>query len=107
MKEKEKKAVQEFKKVVMGKYANEIIDIKLFGSKIRGDDTEKSDIDILIILKNYSSKIRNIISDLATEVSLEFDVLLSISIDTLETYNKNKECNTFFYQNIVKDFVIL
>ncbi len=56
----------EFADTINSKYIKEII---LFGSVARGDGTEDSDIDILII-SNYKDKIWSEISELMTNIGL-------------------------------------
>ena len=46
----EKKVIKSFVKELKEKLGNEIITIRLFGSKVRGDFEKDSDIDILAML---------------------------------------------------------
>jgi predicted nucleotidyltransferase len=48
---KEKLALKEFKEKILKKMKGEVLDIKLFGSKARGNFKEDSDIDVLVLLK--------------------------------------------------------
>jgi len=45
----ERKAVREFVRTVRLSYGDKIQRAALFGSKVRGDDTKYSDVDILLI----------------------------------------------------------
>ncbi len=47
---KEKKILKEFKRRIKEKYSDEIQDMLVFGSKARGDATEESDIDTIIVI---------------------------------------------------------
>lgn len=53
------------------------IDMRLFGSKARGESTLDSDIDVFIVLREVNWKIEREIYDLCFEISLEHDVLIS------------------------------
>jgi len=47
----EKKVIKAFIKELKEKLGNEIINIRIFGSKVRGDFEKDSDIDIFIVVK--------------------------------------------------------
>jgi len=81
----------------------------LYGSYARGDQTDESDIDV-IILANISAedsgRERRKIRELLNYIDLEYDVLLSISVTDSITFNKYMRVEPF-YQNVVRDGVIL
>ena len=52
--EKEKKAIDELLEGLKKLYGDNLCRVILYGSKARGDGTENSDIDIMIVLKSYS-----------------------------------------------------
>jgi|GEM_PF-4767554 len=53
--EKEKLALEELVDGLRGLYGDNLSRVILYGSKARGDATEDSDIDILVVLKKYES----------------------------------------------------
>ena len=65
----------------------DIVKIILFGSVARGDDTEESDIDILIITTN-SDELSDEINSSAVDIILEKDEFISLYIMGEEYYNK-------------------
>ena len=65
-----------FKKQVEKKYR--IIEIRLFGSSARGDNTKISDIDIMVKLPVVSRKIEEDLFNIAYELELENDCLIDI-----------------------------
>ena len=82
----------------------EIKEIILFGSVARGEDTEDSDIDLLII----SDKKRETKDKLMKKVSnalFEFGIYISAKVISKEEY-KNLE-NTYFISNIKREGVVL
>ena len=82
----------------------EIKEIILFGSVARGEDTEDSDIDLLII----SDKKRETKDKLMKKVSnalFEFGIYISVKVISKEEY-KNLE-NTYFISNIKREGVVL
>ena len=61
-----------------------------FGSYARNEQNEFSDIDILIIVKEFNLKIRTEISSLSSNYSLERDVIISPIIKDINIWEKNK-----------------
>ena len=79
----------------------------LFGSYARNKQSELSDIDILIIVKQFNSQIRSQISSLASDYSLERDVIISPVIKDINVWKKNRKYNTLFYSEIERDGIKL
>ena len=67
--------------------SDDIVKIILFSSVARGDDTEESDIDILIITTN-SDELSDEINSAAVDIILEKDEFISLYIMGEEHYNK-------------------
>ena len=67
--------------------ALELIDFKVYGSKARGDDDEFSDMDVFIEVPLLDGKTRDLISEIAWELSLENSIVISplvFSVDETE-----------------------
>ncbi|KZX10601.1 nucleotidyltransferase domain-containing protein [Methanobrevibacter filiformis] len=85
----------------------EIEKIILFGSVARGDDTEDSDIDVIIFVANERDEFK-INDDVYTKVmdivcnNMEY---ISAKIININHYNKYK--HNAFYSNVDKEGVIL
>ena len=72
----------------------------LFGSYAKKEQTEVSDIDILLIVKKMNSQIRREISSLASNYSLEDGIIISPIIKDINIWEKNKRYNTLFFSEI-------
>ncbi len=71
----------ELKKHLIKNYGNAIKDVILFGSQARGDASEFSDFDVLIVLKKeYSAKDEDLILDLCYDIDLKYNILLDVHI---------------------------
>ena len=77
MTEIERRAIQEFTARVRARLGRELVALKLFGSKARGDDTPESDIDILVEVEGESRAIEDAVLDIAFEVNVAYDVYIS------------------------------
>ena len=77
---KKTQAIDSFIKKLQGHSPGHITNVKLFGSCARGDNTEYSDIDLLIVVKQKDWDTWFAIQRLASEVSLNYDLLLSTLI---------------------------
>lgn len=82
----------------------EIEKIKLFGSVARGEDTEYSDIDILII-SDKKMETKDKLMRKISDALLELGVYISAKVISKEEY-KNLE-NTHFISSIKKEGVVL
>jgi len=74
---KDKLAVEEFCSRVREGLDNDILAIKLFGSKLTDTDTPESDIDLFIVVREKTAEVENRILDIAFELDLKHDVYLS------------------------------
>lgn len=84
--------------------SDKIFRIILFGSVARGDDTEDSDIDILII-SDYRSEIWEDIADMIGEIVLEKQELISAHVMTTDRFNTTQ--NYSFLSNVLSEGEIL
>ena len=91
----------EFAKAIKSDY---ILKIILFGSVARGDDTEESDIDILIV-SDYPMKIDDVIADEVAWVMYDKQELISAHVMSEEIFNKT---NSFsFLTNVLREGVLI
>lgn len=103
---KEKKVITSFVEEIRTKLRNEILSIKLFGSKARGDFTKESDVDIFILVKKRRG-MRDKINDIASDYFLNTNIPLSPMVCSLYEYKKNRKLGSFFFENIDKEGIIL
>jgi predicted nucleotidyltransferase len=71
----EKRALQELREKLFAKYP--IIDIRLFGSKARGQGRQDSDLDVMIEIPDYDRAMVAEIDDIIYRINLEHDVFIS------------------------------
>ena len=85
-----KELLEEFKKEIEKLYGDRLKQIILYGSHARGDFTEESDIDLLIVLKGKVVPGKEIdrMIDIITEINLKYGALISVYPVSEEDYEK-------------------
>ena len=103
----EQQALERFKAVLVPLLADNLISLRLFGSRARGEGTEESDLDVLIILREKNrARCRRIVAE-ALEIDLAYDINLAPTILSVEEYQQNRDHHTPFYQNAEREGVSL
>ncbi len=98
---KELNAVTEFKDTLASKIGSSLLEIILFGSKATGYSTPYSDLDLLVILSEVTVDYKEIIYDVAVDVNLKYDVVISPAIYSQQLYFSNHLKDTYFYKTTV------
>lgn len=101
LKKKEKKAVATLKEILSQKF--NLIDIRLFGSKARGESTPGSDIDIMIEIAESNTDIRYQIYDIIFEINLENDIFISTTIFSRKELEDGPMAESPIYKIIHKE----
>lgn len=97
----EAQALQTFAEHLLLSYPDQINKVFLFGSKARGEEHADSDVDVLVITVYEDRSLRHKIIDLASECSLEYGVLLSPRIISMQRWQAKQGFG--FYRNIARD----
>ncbi len=90
-------------------YGNQLDRIILYGSYARGDHTDESDIDIMILLdcdQNEIRELRDRTSEMASDISLDEGIFVSIILRDRKHFEENQDFLPF-YQNVVKEGVAI
>lgn len=85
-----KEILKEFRTEVEKLYGKKLKNIILYGSWARGDATEESDIDLLIVLEGKVTPGKEIdtMINIITEINLTYGVLISVYPISEEDYSK-------------------
>ncbi len=101
--------LKEVKKASQKLYGDMLNRIILFGSYARGNCTEESDIDIMIVLDGDTDEVkrlRGVTAEMASDISLDQDVFLSIMLRDRKHFEDNLDFLPF-YQNIIKEGIVV
>jgi len=101
MRENDIKIIEKFKVLVSMRV--KVHEVRVFGSRARGDATEESDLDVLVVVDYLDHSIEKYISDCAWESGFSENIIImpiAISMDTL----KNSPIRTSsFIKNVYRE----
>ena len=86
-------------------FGNAITDAYLYGSYARGDYHAESDIDILLavdLTPEAISKLRNRLALITSELSLEYDITVSVTVKPLAQFKQYADILPY-YKNVLRE----
>lgn len=101
----EKSVLSNFKAVLKQALSGQLVELKLFGSKARGDDQPDSDIDVLVIVASDDWHIRDTVYDVATDMLLQWDVCISPKVISKSRFDQLCKEGTSFIHNVSRDAI--
>lgn len=99
----DRRAVEQFREGIRHRFGSRLRDLRLFGSKARGDDHDESDIDILVLLDGCNGVDREAVWDLATSISY---TLMPVVSD-FDAYHAPRSRASGFYESLRRESVRL
>lgn len=101
--------IYEFAKDMKRQFGKDLSKVIIYGSYARGDYTENSDIDVMILVKTPESKIREYVepvSDCAFHYLMEYGIDISPVIKNEEHFNYWVD-NLPYYRNVRDEGVVV
>jgi uncharacterized protein len=105
--ETEQKALAHFKTALESLLGDNLLSLRLFGSRARGEGTEESDLDVLVLVQNKNRLLCRRIVEESLDIDLACDTNLAPTILSAQEYRQNRECGTPFYRDIEREGVSL
>ena len=99
----EKAALSELKKILRERY--NVTSVLVYGSKARGDDSPDSDIDVMIVLDNYTPQIEAAVDELVYDINLDHDCLISVVIFGRRELEEGPMAESPLYKRIMAEGV--
>ncbi len=103
----EQKALASFRDAVQSLLGQNLVSLRLFGSRVRGEGTEESDLDVLVLVNKKDRDLCRRIVEESLEVDLAYGTNLAPTILSAAEYRQNQEYGTPFYRNIEREGVSL
>jgi predicted nucleotidyltransferase len=101
MHEKDLKIVGRFRDLVSKRV--KVHQVRVFGSRARGNATEESDLDVLIVVDYLNHSIEKYISDCAWEAGFPDDVVVMPIAISLDTLRNSPIRESVFIRNVLKE----
>ena len=89
------------------RFGDQVLQIKLFGSKTRGDDSVESDIDLLIITAHEEWNLKHELLTRGARLSLDYDVLFNLYVISQERWNWMERTGYPIFRTISKEGIEL
>ena len=105
--QEEERAVKEFLSAIKQELRDHILRTTIFGSKVRGDYSRDSDIDILIVLNERSKDLVDSLYEKLLDIELKYDSKISLTIFSQAEYQQNIEAHTPFMESLATEGVAL
>ena len=103
MQEKERKIVEKFKNLVNQRV--KVHEVRVFGSRARGDASEDSDLDVLVVVDHLDHDIDKYISECAWEAGFPEDIVLMPVAITRDTLENSPLRESVFIRNVYREGV--
>lgn len=103
----EQAALGEFLTRLREQHGSEVVLVSLFGSKVRGDFDEESDIDVLVVIKDKDGYIRDDLVALEVDLMLKYNVVISSLIMSRENYEWHRRYRAPLYRSIKREGIDL
>ena len=89
MSKTERRALERFGDAVKSRLGEYVVRMSVFGSKVRGDYQEASDIDVLVIVKERSLHVMDQIAEITSDLNIKYDLSISPVVFSEEEYDVN------------------
>ncbi len=105
--EKEGQILDKFKMGLRDVLSDNLLEIRLFGSKARGDARKDSDIDVLVIVSSDDWRMSDTVYSIVTDILLETEVCISPKVISQKEYTRLYNNENPFIKNVIREGVVL
>lgn len=92
----EQQALQRFKTALQSLLGDNLLSLRLFGSRVRGEGTEESDLDVLVLVREKDRALCRRIVEESLEIALAYETNLAPTILSAEEYQQNRSTRHHF-----------
>ncbi len=103
MQEKDIRVIEKFKLLVSQKV--NVLELRVFGSRARGDAGPESDLDVLVVVDHLDRSIEKHISECAWEAGFYEDVLIMPVAVSMDVVKHSPLSESVFIKNVYREGV--
>nr|HID14926.1 HEPN domain-containing protein [Anaerolineae bacterium] len=103
----ERDVLAEFLSWLRERCGDRIAYVWLFGSKVRGDFDEESDVDLLIVAHDVDDALEEAVGEMAYDLSLKHGILLCEHVVSAWRFAQMRARQEFIYENVVGEGIDL
>lgn len=109
MNERDNRMLAEFRKRVPGDIQCQLRAILAYGSRVRGDATEESDLDVVALVENKTPEIERRLDDIAYDVMWDFDFtpIMSLKVFPYAQFHNAAQQGMSFYRNVLSEGMLV
>jgi predicted nucleotidyltransferase len=85
------------------RFHEDIVSVYAFGSRVRGDHDERSDFDVLVVVKRKNPALEDKIMTIFVEEEIESGISFIPVIKDCGAFDLERKYNSPFYNNIKKE----
>lgn len=104
---KEQLLLKEFKDLLLRSFPDEILDIRVFGSRARGQATSESDLDVLIVTRHEDYHLSDRIIDVACDLLLKHHIYISPKVISQRHYDQLEAMDSDFLCQVKQEGILL
>ncbi len=107
MSKTERYAIERFGETVKSSLGEEVFKMSVFGSKVRGDNRTKSDIDVLVIVKERTLRVMDQIAEITSDLNIKYDLSISPVVFSEQEYDMNAKMASPFSLAVHEEGLLL
>lgn len=105
--QRELQALRSFSTRIRAALGANLRELRLFGSKARGDARPDSDLDVLVVVENERARAEDLAIDIAFDINVASDLYISPRVVTAESLADPVWRTTLFVQTVTREGVAL
>ena len=103
----ERRALRAFIAALRKQYSSQVVDVRLFGSKARGEGGPESDLDLLVVVAGDERQMGADIARLGSRIDLKYGVVLSDITMSVERFEWHRRHQAPLYKNLMREGIEL
>ncbi|MBI4698962.1 MAG: nucleotidyltransferase domain-containing protein [Nitrospirae bacterium] len=103
----EKETLKRIIELFKDEFHERIISVYAFGSRVRRNQGEWSDFDILVVVKDKDPEIESELMSIIVDEEIKSGLSFTPVIKDLKAFEMEKKFKTPFYENIIREGVLL